>query len=40
MKDETDSMEGTLVASEEDIRPENTDNADDDDELIFRLELD
>jgi hypothetical protein len=38
MREETDSKDGTLVASEESIRPKKTD--DDDPELIFDMELD
>lgn len=40
-KEETNSKDGTLVASEEDIRPKKIDDDDDDDaDLLFRLELD
>lgn len=38
--EENESKAGTLVASDEDIRPKKTDDDDDDDDLLFRLEID
>lgn len=38
--EETASEDGTLVSSDKNIRPKNTDYDDDDPELQFKLELD